>query len=123
MCQSKLKSQSQSTSDHSKPSGDVSKRSDNSKSFKQHFISDTTSTSFDSDLYDLFQLSTINADNAIVLNVHLNDISIQMELDTGASVSIISLATYNHLQSSPLESSDIKLKTYSGEVINVLGSI
>ena len=46
-----------------------------------------------------------------------------MELDTGASVSIISLATYNHLQSSPLESSDIKLKTYSGEVNNVLGSI
>ena len=47
-----------------------------------------------------------------------------MEIDTGASLSLISKATYDKLQSSatlpPLKSEQIKLRTYTGEEINVL---
>ena len=50
-----------------------------------------------------------------------------MEIDTGASLSLISKATYDKLQSSatlpPLKSEQIKLRTYTGEEINVLGSV
>ena len=48
-----------------------------------------------------------------------------MELDTGASVSIISEATYNHhwpqRQAPALRESHVKLKTYSGEQVAVKG--
>ena len=50
-----------------------------------------------------------------------------MEIDTGASLSLISKATYDKLQSSaalpPLKTEQIKLRTYTGEEISVLGSI
>ena len=52
---------------------------------------------------------------------------VEMEIDTGASLSLISKATYDKLQSSatlpPLKSEQIKLHTYTGEEINVLGSV
>ena len=48
-----------------------------------------------------------------------------MELDTGASVSIISEATYYQLwpqgQAPVLRESHVKLKTYSGEQVAVKG--
>ena len=50
-----------------------------------------------------------------------------MEIDTGASVSFVSKATFDKLQSSatfpPLKPEQMKLRTYTGEKINVLGSI
>jgi len=49
-----------------------------------------------------------------------------MKIDTGASVSLISKATFNKLQSfatfPPLKIEQIKLHTYTGEEIKVLGS-
>ena len=46
-----------------------------------------------------------------------------MELDTGASVSVISESTYNTVlkDTVPLESTDISLRTYMGEELPVLG--
>ena len=45
-----------------------------------------------------------------------------MELDTGACVSLVSKRTWkNILKAPPLESSQIRLKTYSGEPLTVLG--
>ena len=48
-----------------------------------------------------------------------------MQLDTGASVSIISETTYKSLWSQPpkLSPSNVKLHTYNGEAIAVLGSL
>ena len=52
---------------------------------------------------------------------------VEMEVDTGASLSLISKATYDKLQSSavlpPLKTKQIKLHAYTGEEISVLGSI
>lgn len=59
------------------------------------------------------------------LNVVVNDVPVRMELDTGASVSIINKATYNSIQqqtyAAPLEHLQSNLRTYMGERIQVLG--
>ena len=51
----------------------------------------------------------------------------EMEIDTGASVSLISKNTFDKFQSSaafpPLMNEQIKLRTYTGGEISVLGSI
>ena len=60
-----------------------------------------------------------------VLDVSINGIHVDMELDTGASLSILSEKTYQDIAQqtdiSPLEESQVTLKTYTGEVIIVLG--
>ena len=61
----------------------------------------------------------------ILLDFTLNDIPTQFKLDTGAGVSIINKATYEKVlrgnQLPPLGPAKVKLKTYSGETISVLG--
>ena len=53
----------------------------------------------------------------------INNHPVPMELDTGASVSVISESTYNTVlkDTIPLESTDIRLRTYMGEELPVLG--
>lgn len=54
----------------------------------------------------------------------VNDVPLVMELDTGASVSIIGEHKFNTLfPGTPLEHSDVRLKSYSGELSSVLGKI
>ena len=63
----------------------------------------------------------------ILREVCTNQVPLRMELDTGAAVSVITQRTYwkiteqNHIQ--PLQHSDLKLKSYSGETIPVLGQV
>ena len=52
----------------------------------------------------------------------LNDSKVHLELDTGASVSVISEQTWkNSLNSVPLQESSVTLETYSGEMLDILG--
>ena len=57
----------------------------------------------------------------------VNGASLTMEVDTGASVSLISENTYRTTWTAakrpPLQRSDTRLYTYSGELIDVLGAI
>ena len=57
----------------------------------------------------------------------VNHAPLTMELDTGASVLLVSESTYRSTWSAkhrpPLQQSDARLYTYSGELIKVLGSI
>ena len=57
--------------------------------------------------------------------VQVNGSNLHMEIDTGAAVSLISEATYSRLwagSSAPkLEPSDLKLRTYSGEELELVG--
>ena len=50
-----------------------------------------------------------------------------MEVDTGASVSVIGKHTYKELwpskEAPPIESSDVQLQTYTGQPLPVLGTI
>ena len=61
----------------------------------------------------------------ILLDVNINGIHVDMEIDTGASLSILSEKTNQDIAQqtdiSPLEESQVTLKTYTGEVIRVLG--
>ena len=61
--------------------------------------------------------------NPILVTVKLNGVATEMEVDTGASMSIISTTTYEQLwpnrQGPTLEPTEVKLKTFTGEVASV----
>ena len=60
----------------------------------------------------------------ILVKPKVNGITLNMEVDTGASVSIISENTYKKcFQNCKLAKTNVKLKTYTGEKIEVLGQI
>ena len=60
-----------------------------------------------------------------LVDVHVHDIPVKMELDTGAAVSIINSETFELVkQTHPelaLTEAESKLKTYTGQDIQVLG--
>ena len=77
-------------------------------------------------VYSLFTVSNRSA-KPLRVNVQLNHTPLSMEVDTGASVSVISRKTYNKLwpsaQAPPLEYSDVRLQTYTGQALPVLGTV
>ena len=67
------------------------------------------------------------ASDPLHVQVALNTVQVEMLLDTGASVSLINLLTYQMLQQhkvvAPLQNSSIQLRTYTGQPIRVLGRL
>ena len=67
------------------------------------------------------------ASDPLHVQVALNTVQVEMLLDTGASVSLINLPTYQMLQQhkvvAPLQNSSIQLRTYTGQPIRVLGRL
>ena len=59
--------------------------------------------------------------NPVVVHVSLNGNDVPMELDTGAAVSVMSSSCYDRVSNSKLESSPLRLKTYTGEIVKPLG--
>ena len=58
----------------------------------------------------------------LLLPMKVNDLNIHLELDTGASVTVISEQSWKEtLKSVPLHATNVVLKTYSGERLDVLG--
>ena len=58
--------------------------------------------------------------------VTANGVELKMEVDTGASVSIISEYTYNKLWTHnmpPLQETTLKLRTYTGQTLQIHGTI
>ena len=80
----------------------------------------------DEQVYSQFQLSD-RASKPICVNVQANGRSLDMEVDTGASLSIISeevyLATWPEQERPPLEPSRVKLRTYSGDIIRAISLV
>ena len=63
---------------------------------------------------------------AMTLELTLNTVPVSMELNTGAALSLINMATYHKIAQSsqlPLQKSDVMLRTYTGERINIRGSV
>ena len=59
-----------------------------------------------------------------MVDLMINEQSLQMELDTGAFISLISEHQYKQLHEAPsLEKSSVILRTYTGESLLTLGSI
>ena len=73
--------------------------------------------------YKLFTISS-HKNAPIMIEFLANGQPLQMELDTGASISLISEQQYKQLQGAPpLEKSSVILRTYTGENLSILGSI
>ena len=74
--------------------------------------------------YNLFTI-TMHSQNPIVLQVTINQTSVQMELDTGASLSGINkqtfdvIADHSHIT---MRTTDVHLKTHTGEALKILGN-
>ena len=81
----------------------------------------------DPNVYTMFHLPTPRSD-PLAVKVSLNGVPVEMEVDTGATLSIISKATYHKLWPPPstpsLQPTTARLKTYyTGEPITVEGSL
>lgn len=78
-------------------------------------------------LYPMLNLSEfqdINFIRPLCIPVLLDKVSTQMELDTGAGVSCLPYTFYRkYLSHVPLQSTSVKLKTYSGEILIPEGKI
>lgn len=74
------------------------------------------------DNFKLFHLHQEKPEPSIMVPVKVNRVSHSMELDTGASVSIMSEEAWRRrFPKVPLEESQIKLKTYTGEALKIIG--
>ena len=72
----------------------------------------------------LFHVNDSNPEPSIVIPVQINGRTISMELETRASVSVMSEATWNEKFSQyQIQPSRIQLKTYSGETLQVMGQL
>ena len=69
--------------------------------------------------YSLFCLPS-SSKGPLLVTLSINNISLALEVDTSASYTVISKRTYDQLFSShKLQSSNIKLKTYTGDMFSV----
>jgi len=88
-----------------------------------HFVETTAEDS--DDAYGLYTVRE-QQHTPITVTLYLNSTPVIMELDTGASISVLSEATYQQLASQgsfpSLQPSEVKLKSYTGQDIPVLGS-
>ena len=74
------------------------------------------------DEFKLFQISQEEPEPSIMIPVKVNGEDCSMELDTGASVSIMSEEAWKkRFPRAPLEKSAIKLHTYTGEALDIIG--
>ena len=80
----------------------------------------------DTATYGMFTIQS-KAPDPITMDIHINEIPIKMVCDTGAALSIISSSTYQSIAQKtdvpPLKTSDVHLRTYTGEDIKVMGTI
>ena len=94
---------------------------------RTHFIDEEDQDPQEEDgVYSLFALKS-EACEPIIKNVTINGVSVEMELDTGAAYTVITQITYQKIAQqkniNSLEYSDLKLKSYSGELIPVFGQV
>lgn len=88
-----------------------------------HYVADGSPSDSESD-HELFTISESRA-NPFLLDVTLNGIPLRMELDTGASVSVLNEDTYENIRQqsyiAPLAKTTNKLRSYTGHFIQMLG--
>ena len=57
----------------------------------------------------------------VMVTLELNGVQVEMEVDTGAAVSVMSSSCYDRIRGGKLDSSDLQLRTYTGEVLRPKG--
>ena len=117
---------------NSKPQSVLSAKKWDNSSFKKKTTENKTYLLDKNDLDDENVIHTIYKMNktktdAIIVNPKLNGISIPMEVDTGASLSVVSKSVFDNLQQGDkqlkLEESNVTFKTYTGESIKAVGKV
>ena len=99
------------------------KRHSDGKEATKKRIGTVTETST-SDSEGLYTISDKSLVKPFTVDVKLNGKPLSMELDTGATVSLISQNTFKRLfPGTELQQSSTKLHSYSGESISVLGQL
>ena len=74
--------------------------------------------------YALFSIGAGEGQEPLEVDLEVDGLTLRMELDTGASLSLISKSIFKQRwPSESLQPTTIKLKTYSGEPLEVLGSL
>lgn len=113
----------------------VKQKNRSSRSGSTHLIekeeSDEAEPNSDGEYEPLYNLNKVSNARRKVYTTRptLNGVVLEMEVDTGAARSLISEATYRQLWSRndqatpPLKVTQVKLRTYTGQSIEVLGSI
>ena len=75
--------------------------------------------------YEIYALGTDKKVDPYRVTVNINGAALQMEIDTGSALTLISQATFSTLwpqgKSPSLKSTSIHLRTYSGEELEVVG--
>ena len=99
---------------------------------KSHFVTEKICThtcnsrSEESDSpYTMFNARNSSVE-PIIINVVINGVPISMELDTGASLLVISESTHdliNKVSLTPVVKSTVELKTYLGESVPIIGKL
>ena len=78
------------------------------------------------DIYTMFQL-TNSRDDPLYITVSVNQVPVKMEIDTGATLTVISESNYRQAwtkeQATPLQTTKTKLRTYTDQEIPVKGSL
>ena len=74
--------------------------------------------------YSLYNIDSPVPTKPIMLEVVINNQPVSMELDTGSAVTLVSEHTFkSKWPDTPLQVSNVKLRTYSNESLQVLGQI
>ena len=72
--------------------------------------------------YDLLMMQEVNKTcDSIVITLEFNRVPLDMELDTGALLTLVNKSTYKITRddSNRLEHSDAQLQTYTGQVVEI----
>lgn len=73
---------------------------------------------------EILNINSLNFISPFILKCHINNIAVNMELDTGAAVSCIpDNLYYKKFSHVKLQNMHLQLKTYNGQVLNILGKI
>ena len=84
----------------------------------------TESRPEEGDEYHLFNVGSGNGSPPIKVQVFIDNKPLSMEVDTGVGPSLVSESTFKELfPDKAISPSPVKLRTYSGEPITVLGSV
>ena len=96
------------------------KKADTSKTEQAHQVGATVDKGEE---YDMYNISDTGSSEPLIVDVTLNGIPMPMEVDTGASVSLVGEAKFKLLREKgvSLRPSNARLSTYTGECIQVLG--
>ena len=94
---------------------------------KVHEIHNTTDMGGDEvNVYELYKCSSDSNDKGIMISVQVNGADLDMELDTGASVSVMGSDTFNALWSQDrptIHHTTAQLRTYTNDTIETMGTV